>query len=270
MSAVAVVLQDKVVLRDKEFRSYPVPRGTLTDDSRHLLTRSTLISVLLHLSLVALALAFNYWPRAEVVATPLEEVMDVSIIPLSALDTLLPQGAPIPPVPQVTEPEAPAPIKPEDAQPSIDKNKKIVMSKTLAPKQRVKADNSKSQTTNSSPQSSTAPSSQPFGVANGSAASLEQARINYQDMVATLLARAKRYPERALKRRMTGEGSIRLEISPDGSIADFQIVRSTEMPILDDELRAMVNRAAPFPAFPNDLRKNRLALIVPVAFRLES
>ena len=85
-----------------------------------------------------------------------------------------------------------------------------------------------------------------------------------------MLARAKRYPERALKRRMTGEGSIRIEIAHDGSVAGFQIVRSTDAPILDDELRAMVDRAAPFPSFPSDLRKRSLALIVPIAFRLDS
>lgn len=272
MSAVAVVLQDKVVLQGQDARLHPVPRGALRDDSGRLLTRSTLISVLLHLSLVAIALAINYWPRSEVIGTPVETVMDVSIIPLSALETLLPKGAPVPPAPQVTEPEAPAPPpqKPDEVRPTVDVNKKIVMPTKRAPKPSAKVTAPQKQATDASSQASSATASQPLGVANGEAASLEQARISYQDMVATLLARAKRYPERALKRRMTGEGSIRLEISQDGSLASFQIIRSTEMPILDDELRAMVDRAAPFPAFPNDLRKNRLALVVPIAFRLES
>lgn len=87
-------------------------------------------------------------------------------------------------------------------------------------------------------------------------------------MVATRLARAKRYPERALIRRKTGEGSIRLEISADGSVSQMTILHSTNTPILDDELLAMVKRASPFPAFPKDLRKDRVAFIIPVAFRL--
>jgi protein TonB len=83
------------------------------------------------------------------------------------------------------------------------------------------------------------------------------------------LAHAKRYPERALKRRVTGEGTIKIEIQSDGSLSDFQIIQSTDTTILDEELKAMVERAEPFPAFPNDLRKQSLTLVVPIAFRLE-
>jgi len=88
-------------------------------------------------------------------------------------------------------------------------------------------------------------------------------------MVASLLARAKRYPERALRRRMTGDGAIRIEIASDGSLAEFNIIDSTDSPILDEELKAMVDRAAPFPAFPPDLRRQSLALVVPITFRLD-
>jgi protein TonB len=94
--------------------------------------------------------------------------------------------------------------------------------------------------------------------------------VKYQDAVASILARAKRYPERAIKRRMTGEGTIRIEIAADGSLSNFEILKSTDSSILDDELRAMVHRASPFPAFPTDLHKTSLALVVPVAFRLET
>lgn len=250
---------------------HPVPRGATGDDSRQLLTRTTLLSVLLHLGLVVVAVAINYWPRSGVVGTPVEEALDVTIIPLSALDTLLPKGAPAPLQQPITEPAPSPPLKQQEvAQPKVAPAKKIVASKSLAPKARMETLSDKSASQESASVHTVASSAQPLGVAHGDAISLEQARISYQDMVATLLARAKRYPERALKRRMTGEGSIRLEITPDGSLADFQIIRSTETPVLDEELRAMVERAAPFPAFPSDLRKNRLALVVPVAFRLES
>ncbi len=265
MSAAAVAL---TTIEDS--RTHPVPRGAMTDDSGRLLTRSTLLSVALHLGLAAIALAINYWPRSEVVGTPVEEVLDVTIIPLSALDTVLPQGAPVPPQQSVTEPMQSEPKKLEAPKPKEEPAKKVVMSKTLSPRSRTSESSEKSRAQDSGAPTTSTNTAQQFGVANGDAISLEQARISYQDMVATLLARAKRYPERALKRRMTGEGSIRLEITPDGSLADFQIIRSTETPILDDELRAMVERAAPFPAFPSDLRKNRLALVVPVAFRIES
>jgi protein TonB len=104
---------------------------------------------------------------------------------------------------------------------------------------------------------------------DGDALSIEKARINYQDMVASLLARTKRYPERALRRRTTGDAAIRIEIAADGSLSAFNIIRSTDSPILDEELKAMVDRAAPFPPFPPDLRKSSLALIVPITFKID-
>jgi protein TonB len=109
----------------------------------------------------------------------------------------------------------------------------------------------------------------PPGVMYGTAASLEEARLNYQEAVASLLSRAKRYPERALRRGVTGEATIRIEIKSDGSLADFAILQSAGATVLDEELRAMVDRAAPFPSFPKDLRRSSLALVVPVAFTIK-
>jgi TonB family protein len=249
-------------------RSHPVPRGAALDDCARLLKRSTVLSLALHLSLVLTAVAINFWRTSGVVGTPVNEAIDISIIPLSALDTVLPKGSANT---QPTSDTTPAPAtKPEQSNNSatIEQPKKIVAAKSLTLKTIANKAKSDSSDRSKSTTGTLNPSPQ-IGVANGEAASLEQARISYQDMVATMLARAKRYPERALKRHMTGEGSIRLEISADGSLADFKIIRSTEAAILDEELRAMVERAAPFPAFPTDLQKARLALVVPVAFRLE-
>jgi protein TonB len=147
--------------------------------------------------------------------------------------------------------------------------RKIIAAKSIATVRPAPSKEREESSSETKEQTNQLSGSQPIGVAHGEAASIEQARISYQDMVATLLARAKRYPERALKRRMTGEGAIRIEISANGSLSDFQIIQSTTTPILDEELRAMVERASPFPAFPADLRKGSLALVVPVAFRLE-
>jgi protein TonB len=68
---------------------------------------------------------------------------------------------------------------------------------------------------------------------------------------------------------MTGDGSVRIEIAADGSVSNLKIVQSTEAPILDEELRAMVERAGPFPAFPRDLNRAVLAVVVPVSFRIQ-
>jgi TonB family protein len=249
---------------------YPVPRGRKADDSKIIFRRSAIASIALHLAVVAVALAIQYWPSTALVGTPQDQILDVTIIPLSAFDTILPKGASavkdVPPeVPKEEKAVEPTARKMDkDLQP-----KKIIAAKSLAS---VRPERMNPKVQDKSQANETSDSllvGQQIGVANGEAASIEQARISYQDMVATLLARAKRYPERALKRRMTGEGTIRIEISANGSLSGFQIIQSTATSILDEELRAMVERASPFPAFPADLRKGSLALVVPVAFRLE-
>jgi len=250
-------------------RTHPVPRGALADDAKPLLKRAALISVVFHVTLALVCLAINYWPQSAAIGIPQEEILDVTIIPLSALDTMLPKGAKedttsteVEKINAVENKERP------EVKNKKDKAKSIVPSSRLSSSTAPDAQNHENENSNSSLPVN--PSATKLGTAKGLDIPLEQARISYQDMVATMIARAKRYPERALKRRMTGEGTIRLEIASDGTLADFTIVRSTEASVLDEELKAMVERAAPFPAFPSDLRKSRLALIVPIAFRLES
>ncbi len=276
--------------------------------SSSVLRRAMFFSLLLHLGVVvAVVRGVPHIRSPDIIGTPVDQAMlkalDVSMIPLSALETVLPKGVPIVPqssgaeafVAERVPPSSPTPVLQPKGEPPLPSRREVETSADpLAKRERkekpeqertssrdVSPERSKerqTETTSRTLRSLEAPTSagsssattssvQPFGVPGGTA-SLEQARISYQDMVATRLARVKRYPERAIKRRMTGEGTIRLEISADGSLAAFQIVRSTQVPILDDELRAMVERAAPFPAFPGDLKKNTLALIVPVAFRL--
>jgi len=251
----------------------------------------------MHSSIIGLIFlsSFNQHHIDAAARPQIEQSFDISLIPLSALETHLPRGVPVPPQTPI-EPQAATPpqSKPVAAAPE-PAPKKVASSVAhsqpkLQKRVRPKFDNETSSaqarsdmlarekslrtnpTANSSAPldaTSSQPSApQPFGIANGDATSLEQARISYQDLVAKQIARSKRYPERALKRRKTGEGSIRLEISADGSVSQMTILRSTNTPILDDELLAMVKRASPFPAFPRDLRKDRVAFVIPVEFRL--
>jgi protein TonB len=265
LASVALALSGDLI-DEQPPRAHPVPAARGTDDSQ-LIKRSALVSVAFHIILIAIGVIITNWPVSGITGTPQEEIMDVTIVPLSALDTLLPKGAPQQPSPPAELP----PVKQEIQQkPLLRANaepvKKIVAARSMDSVRATPVEQRSSEASDASPNSN----DQPLGVSNGQAHSVEQARISYQDMVATMLARAKKYPERALKRRMTGDGTIRIEISSDGSLSGFQIVRSTELPILDEELRAMVDRAAPFPAFPSDLHKQSLALLVPVAFRLQS
>lgn len=237
------------------------------DSDRFILRRSVAASIGLHVGAVLVALIYHLLSCSELQGRAHDLDISVSIVPISALDTNLAQGVQHPSpvkVPENAEPAPPPKPKPEEKQPS-----QFVEAKKLSPKKQEPKSPADPKPTDSKETDARASlNAATLGVPNGTGDPSEPARISYQDMVATMLARAKRYPERALRRHTTGEGTIRLRISSQGDVAGFEIVQSTSSPILDEELKDMVERAAPFPPFPKDLRKDSLAIVVPVSFEL--
>lgn len=241
---------------------------------RKILKRSVAASVGLHLSALLVVLLYHWLSESDLQGKAHDLDITVSFVPISALDTNLPKGAqnPVP----VQEPKAAEPAPPPKPQPQPKpeeaQSAKILEPKKVAPKKTQDAPKDLPPSSDSSqkpddPRASL--NSSTLGVSNGTGDPSEPARISYQDMVATMLARAKRYPERALRRHTTGEGTIRIRIAADGDVTGFEIVRSTSSPILDEELQEMVERAAPFPRFPQGLTKDSLSIVVPVSFELQ-
>jgi|GEM_PF-5471879 len=95
-----------------------------------------------------------------------------------------------------------------------------------------------------------------------------RAVATYQDAIAARISQAKRYPEQALKRGITGQGRASIEILPDGSVKSSFIVQSTSSAILDQEMQDMILRAAPFPAFPAGLSQSSVSFVVPISFAI--
>ena len=233
------------------------------------LKKALLWSITGHLLIV---LGFLFGPgffESPPIAAPLE--FDVSYVELSALETMIPKkqgpetGAHISVVPPSVE-HKPAPVEEKPVSLSQKKSRPQVKEEAPQPK------------TDAQPQQNTAPTADASGVlsaktvagvANG-IDTVEKARVSYHDMVATLLARAKRYPERAVRNHITGSGILRVKIANEGSVVSVEVVDSTESPILDEELHRMVERASPFPAFPQGMTTTHVALLVPVSFRLDN
>ncbi len=256
-----------------------VCRRSRAEDSRRLFRTGLCASLGVHVGvLIAGWLVMNSYfpPKEEVVLPQAPALFDVSIVPLSALETVLPQGAPAekpaeaPPIPKQEAPPQPPKEKPQPPE--------VVVPKRKVEKAKPARENPERKTPAESQPASLAPvregtdaptTNQQPGFVNGKGSSNEKARLNYQEAVAMLLARSKRYPERALRRGLTGEATIRIEIKSDGSLAGFEILRSAGASVLDEELRAMVDRASPFPRFPGDLNRQSLALVVPVAFTIK-
>ena len=230
---------------------------------------AVLVSVMLHLSGASLAYWWHY-SAVELYGRSQDLAIAVSFIPVSSLATNIPPSAP--PVEgkeRASQPE-PTQAKPPPHQDPPPEN---VIS--LAPRRKKeapepKADNEPQQQDGRAPVAALAhqESRARLGSPNGTGEPNEKARISYQDLIATLIAKAKRYPESALRRRTTGSGVVRVTIASSGNVEDFELARSTDSPILDEELQDMVERASPFPPFPEDLKRNSIVIVLPVAFQL--
>lgn len=102
------------------------------------------------------------------------------------------------------------------------------------------------------------------GAADGSGdAQGEGARTNYKGKVIAKLRRAKQ----AAKGGGQGTATVEFVVQRDGSVSAVKLVRSAGDPALDQAALAMVHRAAPMPAFPDDIRETSMSFRVPVEFR---
>ena len=64
------------------------------------------------------------------------------------------------------------------------------------------------------------------------------------------------YPDEAKRNRLSGNLTLDVALKPDGSIASVEVLRSSGHQILDDGAIRIVRLAAPFNAFPPDIRKD--------------
>lgn len=92
------------------------------------------------------------------------------------------------------------------------------------------------------------------------------ARTSYSHILISWLARYKKYPKTALRRRIEGEGLLRFKINKSGNLLNYQISKSSGYEILDDAIIDMLKKATPFPEIPDELNTGSFELTVPVDF----
>ncbi|MDZ7842326.1 MAG: energy transducer TonB [Gammaproteobacteria bacterium] len=63
------------------------------------------------------------------------------------------------------------------------------------------------------------------------------------------------YPEKARRQNLTGDLVLDVAIKPDGSVHELNMVKSSGNKVLDDAARRIVKLAAPYDAFPSDIKK---------------
>lgn len=66
--------------------------------------------------------------------------------------------------------------------------------------------------------------------------------------------------------RATGTVLVRFAVSPQGTLLSREVVSSSGSQVLDEAALAALDRAAPFPAFPEDLKLEKIVEVVPYRF----
>ena len=93
-----------------------------------------------------------------------------------------------------------------------------------------------------------------------------QASIEYEQMIRALLEKHKEYPSRAKRMRIQGEALLALTLDRHGQPQSVSLARDSGHRLLDKAVLAMVEKAKPFPALPDEDPRQQVSLVVPVVF----
>lgn len=66
--------------------------------------------------------------------------------------------------------------------------------------------------------------------------------------------------------RATGTVIVRFEVAPSGALLSREVVASSGSQLLDNAALAAVDKAAPFPAFPDGMKAEKIVEVVPYRF----
>jgi protein TonB len=92
--------------------------------------------------------------------------------------------------------------------------------------------------------------------------------VDYMSVLQAWLEKHKEYPRRARLRRIEGTTLLYFVMTKGGKVIDFRIQRSSGFSMLDHEVEEMIQRVQPLPRIPDDMKRDRLELVVPVQFML--
>lgn len=94
------------------------------------------------------------------------------------------------------------------------------------------------------------------------------ATVRYEQLLVAWLEKHKKYPRRAKRLRIEGEGMLRILIDRTGRTRHVTLQQRTGNRLLDKAALEMAQRADPFPPMPENDPRRQLEFSVPVAFVL--
>lgn len=194
----------------------------------------------------------------EAVAVPVEEVVEELPSPAEP-DLVIPVevASPPPPLPRVK----PKPPEPERAPPPPDPDPapEIAPQEVAAVAPSVAGAGGKSGTQDSAEAGSA------DDVSGGGTPGVS---ADYTSYLLAWLQKHKEYPRAAQRRRQQGTALLYFEMDRSGNVHRFEIRKSSGHVMLDREVVALLQRAAPLPPPPPEVRGARIELVVPVQFFL--
>jgi len=104
------------------------------------------------------------------------------------------------------------------------------------------------------------------GAGGGPGQGTRDALRAYQSQIRRKLDRNKKYPQAAQANNITGVANIAFTVHRNGEVSGVRLTSSSGHAILDDEVRALLQRAAPLPPIPKEIPKDSLSLTVPIRF----
>ncbi len=103
----------------------------------------------------------------------------------------------------------------------------------------------------------------------GRAPNLERVQASWQKRLIDHLNRHKRYPEAARDRRTQGTVIVAFKLDRTGQVVASHVTASSGSPVLDDEAMAVLKRASPLPAPPDQILGPMLDMVLPIQFRIK-
>ncbi len=91
---------------------------------------------------------------------------------------------------------------------------------------------------------------------------------NYKKVLLSRLARFKKYPKIARRKRIEGDAILKVRINRFGEVLHSELAKSTGSKLLDRATNKILHQASPFPPIPEHLKSNEFEFYVPVKFKL--
>jgi protein TonB len=112
------------------------------------------------------------------------------------------------------------------------------------------------------------PSAAPAAPSAADVARIANAKATWEGLLQAHLQKFQKYPRSAQRRNVEGTAWIRFRMDRDGKVLSYSLDRTSEHDVLDEAALAMLERAQPLPALPDDVPGSSIEITVPTNFNI--